>query len=53
MEGGIEGRRSMEGRYWGEAVNGRAVLGGGGQWRGGIGGGGQWRGGIVPPMGCS
>ena len=29
---------SMEGRYWGEVVNGGAVLGGGGQWRGGIAG---------------
>ena len=39
QRGGIEGRRSTEGRYWGgEVVNRGAVLGGGGQRRGGIGG---------------
>ena len=31
----------MEGRYWGEAVNGGAVLGGGSERRGGIEGGGR------------
>ena len=37
----------MEGQYWGEAVNRWAVLGGGGERRGGIErGGGERRGGI-------
>ena len=37
MQGG--GRQLMEGRYWREAVNGGAVLGGGSKLRGGIRGG--------------
>ena len=40
------GRQLMEGRYWREAVNGGAVLGGGSKLRGGIRGGSKLRGGI-------